>query len=123
MFGIGYQELLILVVLFALYLLVAPAVTYLLASLFLRILKSPRRVLLAFWLLAIVVAALTYSADRDLSAFIGAAILAPPGIAFSVGCLWLMGSVWRGVGLSRMGTAWRNTANLLFRAVRPVAAK
>jgi hypothetical protein len=123
MFGIGYQELLVLVVLFALYLLVLPAVTYLLASLFLRILKSPRRALLAFWLLAIVVAALMYHADGDLGAFIVAVILAPLGIAINVGCLWLMGGMWRGVGLSRMGTAWRNTATLLFRAARPVAAK
>jgi hypothetical protein len=121
MFGIGYQELLILVVLFVLYLLVLPAVTYLLASLFLRLLKSPRRALLAFWLLAVVVAALMYGAD--LGAFIGAVVLAPLGIVFNVGCLWLMGGVWRGVGLSRMGSAWRNTATLLFRAVRPAAAE
>jgi len=120
MFGIGFQELLLLVVLFVLYFLVLPAVTYLLASLFLGILKSPRRALLAFWLLAIVVSVLLYGAD--LGTFIGAVILAPLGIAFNVGCLWLMGSVWRGVGLSRMGTAWRDTATLLFRAVRPVAA-
>jgi len=121
MFGIAYQELLILLVLFVLYLLLLPAVTYLLASLFLRILKSPRRALLAFWLLAIVVAALMYGSD--LATFIGAAILAPLGIAFNVGCLWLMGSVWRVVGLFRIGTAWRNTATLLFRAVRPVATR
>jgi hypothetical protein len=64
MFGIGYQELLSTVVLLVLHLLALPAVTYLLGSLFLQILESARA-LLAFWLLAIVVVALKYRADRE----------------------------------------------------------
>lgn len=123
MFGIGFQELLIILVLLVVYLLLVPLVTYLIASLFLRGLKfSPRRALLACWLLAIIFAAVVYTVDRNLSAFIVTAIFAPLGIALNIGWLWLMGSLWRLVGLSRLGTTWRNMATLLFRAVRPAAA-
>jgi len=124
MFGLGFQELLIILILLVLFLVVLPTVTYLIASLFLRGFGlSPRRSLLALWLLVVVYAALMYASDRDLNLFIGTVILGPVGIALNVGWLWLVGCFWSRVSLLRVGAAWRNTAALLFRAVRPVAAR
>ena len=121
MFGLGYQELLIIMVLLVIVLFVQPFVTYLIASIFLKVLRlSSRRALLGFWLLAIVCAAFIYVGDRDLNLFIGTAILAPVGIALNVGWLWLAGCIWQRVSLFRVGTAWRNTAVLLFRATSPM---
>jgi len=116
MFGLGF--ILILLVLF---LVVLPTVTYLIASLFLKGFGlSPRRSLLALWLLVVVYAALMYASDRDLNLFIATVILV--GMALNVGWLWLVGCFWWQVSLFRVGAAWQNTAALLFRAVRPVAA-
>jgi hypothetical protein len=124
MFGLGFQELLIILILLVLFLVVLPTVTYPIASLFLRGFGlSPRRSLLALWLLVVVYAALMYASDRDLNLFIGTVILGPVGIALNVGWLWLVGCFWRRVSLLRVGAAWRNTAALLFRAVRPVVAR
>ena len=81
-----------------------------------------RRSLLALWLLTVVYAALMYASDRELNLFIGTVILGPVGIALNVGWLWLVGCFWWQVSLFRVGAAWQNTAALLFRAVRPVAA-
>ena len=123
MFGLGFQELLIILLLLVLFLVVLPTVTYLIASLFLKGFGlSPRRSLLALWLLVVVYAALMYASDRDLNLFIGTVILGPVGIALNVGWLWLVGCFWWQVSLFRVGAAWQNTAALLFRAVRPVAA-
>jgi hypothetical protein len=117
MFALGYQELLIVLVLLVIVLFVQPFVTYLIAALFLKVLRlSPRRALLGFWLLAVVCAALMYIGNRDMNLFIGTVILAPVGIALNVGWLWLTGCIWQRLSLFRVGTAWRNTAVLLFRA-------
>ncbi len=77
MFGLGFQErliiLLLLLLLLLLFLVVHPTLTYLIASLFLKAL-SPRQTLLAFWVLVIVNAALMYASDWDLNTFIGTAV-------------------------------------------------
>jgi hypothetical protein len=124
MFGLGFQEQLIILLLLVLFLVVLPTVTYLIASLFLKGFGlSPRRSLLALWLLVVVYAALMHASDREVNLFIGTVILGPVGIALNVGWLWFVGCFWWRVSLFRVGAAWQNTAALLFRAVRPVAAQ
>src|SRR5262249_10382388 len=122
MVGLGFQELLVILILLVLFLVVQPTATYLTASLFLKGFRlSPRRSLLAFWLLVVADAALMYASDKDLNLFIGTVILGPVGIALNLGWLWLMGSIWRMIPARvaiRVGTAWRNTAVRLWSLAR-----
>ena len=50
MYGLGVQELLVLLVIFVTVFVANPAVTYLLARVGLKALRRPYRVLVAFWL-------------------------------------------------------------------------
>jgi hypothetical protein len=109
MFGLGYQELLLIVVILFMYVTLIPGVFYLLVYVLLWMLKSPRLVLLALWLLGIVYGI----AAPNLTL----AILAPVGIALAFAWLWFAGLVWQRIGLVRIGTVWRGMASLHFRSL------
>lgn len=114
MFGIGYQEVLILIIL-AMLGIVGPALTYVFAWLGLKFLPSPRYVLVTFWVLNVLWVALESSGDPT-SVVLGI-LVAPIGIALSVCWLWVVGWLFQRIGLSRIGTKWGGMAALLLNAV------
>jgi hypothetical protein len=118
MFGLGYQELLIILVIFTIFLFLNPVMMYVLSLLGLKTLRSPRRVVVAFWLLNIL--AVGFETSGDLRAMFATAVLiAPITIALALGQLWVCGWVWQRIGFSRLGGKWQAMAKLLFTAVKP----
>jgi hypothetical protein len=118
MFGLGFQELLLVGVILVLFVFVNPAISYTILLLGLKILKSPGRVLIAFWVLGIVFSVATSHGDTT-RAFMTALFATPFSMAIQFGWLWLMGCLWQKIGLSRPGSAFRNMALLYFKALRP----
>jgi hypothetical protein len=110
MFGLGYQELLLIVIILALLLFVTPGLFYLLVYVLLWALKSPRLVLIALWFLGVIYGLVT----SDVST----AIFAPVGVMLNFAVLWLAGCLWQRIGLSRLGSRWREMASLHFRSLR-----
>ena len=94
-----------------------PAVFYLIVWVCLRVLKSPRRVLIALWTLDVVVTLIRESAN--LTVIVAAVLLSPLLIAMQFALLWVAGSLWRLVGWSTLGDRFRNMATLHFRSLRP----
>jgi hypothetical protein len=99
-------------------LVVTPAFVYLLAWICLRVLKSPRRVLVGLWILNIVAALLQHIEKLTVIAVVLVALLSPLIVAGQFGILWVAGSLWRLVGLSTLGNRFRDMATLHFRALR-----
>ena len=122
MFGLGYQEFLLLIVATAILLVFAPAVFYLLVWVCLRVLKSPLRVLVALWILDTMVALLGELENLNIIFVVGVVLLSPLTIAMQFIVLWVAGSIWRLVGLSTIGDKWRNMAMLHFRSLRPATS-
>src|SRR5215470_9602979 len=98
MFGLGYQEFLLLIVATAILLVFAPAVFYLLVWVCLRVLKSPLRVLIALWILDTMVALVGELGNLNIIFVVGVVLLAPSTIAMQFIVLWVAGSIWRLVG-------------------------
>ncbi len=124
MFGLGYQELLLLIIMLALLLFVYPALFYLLVLLGMKTLKSPRRVWIALFILYSVLVFREVGAFGEISvaaflATVMALLLSGLFVALAFAGLWLTGCLWRWLGLSRLGSAWRDMALFHFRALRP----
>jgi len=117
MFGLGYQELLLLLVMVAILLVIGPAVFYLIVWVCLRALKAPRRVLVALWILDTVVTLLGENLNIILAVL--AVLLSPFIIAMQFALLWVAGSLWHLVGWPTLGDRFRNMATLHFRSLRP----
>jgi len=96
-----------------------PAVFYLIVWVCLRVLKSPRRVLIALWTLDVVVTLVQESANLTVIVVVAAVLLSPLLIAMQFAILWVAGSLWRLVGWSTLGDRFRNMAKLHFRSLRP----
>ena len=96
----------------------SPAFVYLLVWICLRVLKSPRRVLVALWILTIVSNSLQFRETLSMIGLVLLALLSPLIVAAQFGLLWVAGSLWRLVGLSTFGNRLRDMATLHFQALR-----
>jgi len=121
MFGFGAQEFLLLLML-ALILFSGPGLFYILVWIGLNLLKSPRRVLVALWILNIAFALFKEAEGLNtigvVILIVIMAILAPLFVAFQFAWLWLAGWLWQLVGWRHLGTSWREMAATHFRALK-----
>ena len=122
MLGLGHQELLLIIVIFLLVLVVFPGIFYLVVYLALTLFKSPRRVLVALWLLALVLAigdaATSNRIGSPIAGIVVVALLAPIQIVCSFVWLFVGGWLLQKVGLSTIGTRWREMAALHLGSLR-----
>ncbi len=117
MFGLGFQELLLLFILLVGFLFLNPGAFYLLSLIGLKLLKSPRLVLLAFWVLAAIYE-FTRASQLSTNLLMESLFIIPLGLALQLAWLWLVGLLWQWVGPSRLGTAWRKMASLYFHSLQ-----
>jgi hypothetical protein len=115
-FGLGYQELILVVIILGVALLLYPAVFYLFVLIGVKVSRSPRLALLALWIIGACYV-LVQAGGVNIEAVIEV-VLVPIGLALQLVWLWLMGCLWQRVGLSRLGNAWRSMASLCFNALR-----
>ncbi len=123
MFGLGFQELLLVVLIVGIMFFVGPGIFHLVLRAGLAILKAPIRVLVALWIVQTVFVTLKETRPNMLaSEFVIAvmviAVLTIPQVALQFVWLWIAGSVVRFVGLTRLGTAWRDMASLFWQSLR-----
>ncbi len=95
MYGFGYQELLLLVVLPGILLLVGPAITYVVLLVGMMLLRSPRRVLIALWILSALLGAVELGArlSRPLSGRLSSRRCSSPPMSHFSGWRGACGSV------------------------------
>lgn len=124
MLGLGYQELLLLVIIAGMLLFVYPAILYAFSFVCLKVLKSPRYVLLVLWVLT--TALILRNTDGasgpiDLAVTILTVIAAVMGVvllAAAFAWLWVMGWFLERIGITRLGAAWRDMSATHLRALR-----